>query len=86
MIVTDCPWSITTDVGTIVTVGVVSTVTAAFVVGVAVGVGLDPPVVPVSVMVTVRTHVAVGPVGAYASVAAPEFENPGQLPDLIDQT
>ena len=54
--------------------------------GVAVAKGADPPVVPVSVTVTVRTHVAVAPVGVYVSAAAPEFENPGQTPELIDQT
>ena len=83
---TDCPWSISTDVGAIVTEIAVSTVTAVFVAGVAVIVGVDPPDVPVSVRVTVSTHVDVVPVGVYVSVAAPEFENPGQLPELIDQT
>jgi len=52
----DWPWSMTTDVGEIETDGVVSTVTAAFVEGVAVGVGEAPLVVPVSVRVTVRTQ------------------------------
>ena len=42
--------------------------------------------VPVSVTVTVRTHVAVVLVGVYVWAMAPEFANPGQLPDLIDQT
>jgi len=84
VIVTDCPWSITTVVGEIVTVRGASTVTAVVVTGEA-----EPPVglpaLPVSVSVTVSTHVVVVPVGVYASVAAPEFENPGQLPDLTDQ-
>jgi len=84
VIVTDWPWSITTDVGATVTDRAVSTVTAEFVAGVAVGVGVDPPVVPVSVRVTVRTHVVVVPEGVYGNVEAPEFENPGQLPDWID--
>jgi len=86
VIVTDCPWSITADVGEIVTEIAVSTVTAAFVAGAAVRVGADPPVVPVSVRVTVSTHVVVVPVGVYDSIAAPEFAKPGQAPDLIDQT
>jgi hypothetical protein len=63
VIVTDWPRSITTEVGEIVTVGVAFTVTAAFVGGEAVGDGVAPPVVPVSVTVTVRTQVAVTPVG-----------------------
>lgn len=83
---TDWPWSITTEVGEIVTVGAESTVTAALVVGVATGVGVAPPVVPASVSVTVSTQFAVVPVGEYVSVLAPESANPGQLPDAIDQT
>jgi hypothetical protein len=63
VIVTDWPWSIRTDVGEIDTDGVASTVTAAFVVGVAVGVGVAPPVVPVSVTVTVSTQFEVVAVG-----------------------
>jgi len=85
VIVTDWPWSITTEIGAIVTEIAVSTVTAVFVAGVAVIVGVDPPVVPVSVTVTVRTHVVVVPVGVYVSATVPEFANPGQLPDLTDQ-
>jgi len=84
VIVTDWPRSITTDVGAIVTEIAVSTDTAEFVAGAAVIVGVDPPVVPVSVSVTVSTHVAVVPVGMYASAATPEFAKPGQLPDLTD--
>ena len=86
MIVTDWPWSITTVVGAIVTEIALSTVTAGFVAGVTTIVGADPPVDPRSVRVTVRTHIAVVPVGVYVNVETPEFENPGQLPDLIDQT
>ena len=85
MIVTDWPWSITTDVGAIVTVGAVSTVTAAFVTGVAVGVGVAPPVLPSSVSRSVSTHVAVVPVGVNVSVIAPESAKPGQIPDFTDQ-
>jgi len=63
VIVTDWPWSMTIDVGEIVTVGVDFTVTAALVAGVAVAVGVAPPVVPASVMVTVRAHAPVAPDG-----------------------
>ena len=86
MIVTDCPSSITTDVGEIVAEIVASTVTAAFVPGVAVMAGVAPPVVPVSVTVTVSRQLAVVPVGRYVKTEAPEFEKPGQLPDWTDQT
>ena len=80
----DWPWSITTVVGAIATVGAASTVAEVLVAGVAAP-PVGPPTVPESVSVTVRTHVVVVPVGAYVSAAAPEFANPGQLPDLIDQ-
>ena len=82
---TDCPWSITTDVGEIVTEIAASTVTAELVAGVA-DPPIGPPTVPESVSVTVRTHVVVVPDGVYVSAATAEFANPGQLPDLIDQT
>ena len=85
MIVTDCPWSITTDIGAIETAGAVSTVTVAFVSGVAVGVGVAPAVVPRPVTVTVSTHVAVVLVGVYVSEIDPESANPGQLPEATDQ-
>ena len=86
MITTCWPWSMTTEIGEIVTVGAASTVTAAFVGGVAVGVGVAPPVVPESVIVTVRTQLDVVPVGIYVNVGAPESLNPEQVPDAIDQT
>jgi len=38
-----------------------------------------------SVTVTLSTQVVVVAVGVYARAAAPEFENPGQLPDATDQ-
>jgi len=60
------------------------TVTAALVDGVAVTVGDAPPVVPVSVSLTVRTQSVVVPLGAKVSVAAPESEKPGQLPEATD--
>ena len=63
MIVTDWPWSMTTEVGEIVTDTAKFTVTVAGVAGVAVGVGVAPPVVPVSVRVTMSTQVVVVPVG-----------------------
>jgi len=53
-----------TEVGAIETVGVAFTVTAALVAGEAVGVGVAPPVVPLSVTVTVRTQLFEVPVGA----------------------
>ena len=85
MTATDCPWSMTTEVGETVTDSGVSTDTVALVAGVAVIVGVEPPVVPVSVTVRVSTQSAVVPVGAYGSVTAPEFAKPGQLPDFTDQ-
>ena len=60
---TDWPWSMTTVVGEMETVGVDFTVTAAFEGGVAVGAGVAPPVVPVSVRVTVRMQLEVMPLG-----------------------
>ena len=63
MIVTDWSWSITTEVGEIETVGAELTVTAALAAGVAEGVGIAPPVVPMSVSVTVRTQSEVAAVG-----------------------
>jgi len=61
--VTDWPWSMTTDVGKSETVGVAFTVTAALVAGPAVGAGVAPPVVPVSVRVTVSTQLLEVPEG-----------------------
>jgi len=84
VIVVDWPRSITTDVGEIVTARDASTVTAAFVAGVAAP-PVGPPTVPESVRVTVNTHVVVVPVGVYVTAVVPEFAKPGQLPDLIDQ-
>jgi len=84
--VTAWPRSITTDVGEIETVGVDFTVTAAFVEGVPVGVGVAPPVVPVSVSVTVRTQFEVVLVGVKVSAEAPELTNPGHPPEATDQT
>jgi len=63
MIVSDWPRSIVTVVGAMETVGTAFTVTAALVEGVAVGVGFAPPVVPVSVRVTVSTQSMVVLVG-----------------------
>ena len=63
MIVADCPWSITIDVGEIATISPVPTVTVVGVTGVAERVGFAPPVVPVSVTVTVITQVVVVLVG-----------------------
>ena len=85
MNVTDCPWSIVTDVGAMVTASVESTVTDVEVAGVAAP-PVGPPTVPVSVSVTVSTQFVVVPVGPNVNPATPEFTNPGQLPDLIDQT
>ena len=53
----------TTEVGESDTAGAGFTVTAALVDGVAVGAGVAPPVVPVSVTVTVRTQSVVVPLG-----------------------
>jgi len=75
-----------TAVGETVTPNADSTVTAEVVEGVAVGVGVAPPVVPESVSVTVSTQFVVVPLGVKMRVAAPESTNPGQLPDAIDQT
>jgi hypothetical protein len=63
VIVIDWPWSMITAVGEMDTVEVAFTVTAALVAGVDVGAGVAPPVVPVSVVVTVRTQLLVVPVG-----------------------
>jgi hypothetical protein len=52
-----------TEVGEIDTVRAAFTATATLVGGVAVGGGVAPPVVPVSVIVTVRTQLLVVPVG-----------------------
>ena len=83
MIATDCPRSITTVVGAIVTVGDASTVTDVEVVGVATP-PVGPPTVPESVSVTVSRQFVVVPVGVYVREGVPEFENPGQLPDFTD--
>jgi len=63
VIVTDWPWSMSTDVGESDTVGALSTVMAALVVGDAMAAGVAPPVVPVSVTVTARTQFEVVLVG-----------------------
>ena len=85
MRVADWSWSRITEVGAMVTVGVASTVTSVFEAGVAVGVGVAPPVVPVSVTVMVSTQLFVVPVGVNVRVERPELLKAGQLPVAIDQ-
>jgi hypothetical protein len=58
-------------------------VTAVFVAGVAVIVGVAPAVVPVSVTVTVITQFVVVPLEVYVNGLLLPATKPGQLPEKI---